>query len=187
MDSVLTQIPSMAANQSEVLSQLRLLTDFVVGPYTDRENKTRDQLTELRKDMNVLKQQLRRQRLQHESGERQPSGVQVTNFMRPLPPNEAMFVMSFDSVAAENARRASRLNSANRAARGTKQDANESDVEEISESEAVNGKKRIVHGYRNCGIQKVFMELPGPVSNRGCGGTGISSAVIACKVYTFFT
>ena len=31
MDSVLTQIPSMAANQSEVLSQLRLLTDLVVG------------------------------------------------------------------------------------------------------------------------------------------------------------
>ncbi len=31
VDSVLTQIPSMAANQSEVLSQLRLLTDLVVG------------------------------------------------------------------------------------------------------------------------------------------------------------
>ena len=181
MHSVLTQNASMAANHSELLSQFRLLTDFVVGPYTDRENKTRDQLTELRKDMNVLKQQLRRQRLQHESGERQPSGVQVTNFMRPLPPNEAMFVMSFDSVAAENARRASRLNSANSAAHGTGQDV------KISESEAVNGRNSMDHTYRNCGVQKVYVELPGPVSNRGCGGTGLSSAVIAYKAYTFFT
>ena len=65
VDSVLTQIPYMTANQSEVLSQLRLLTDLVVGqqaglnglraelekksmtgndskqqsPYTDREKK----------------------------------------------------------------------------------------------------------------------------------------------------
>ena len=64
---------------------------------------------------------------------------------------------------------------------GTGQDANKSAVEEISDSEAVNGKKRIVHTYRNCGIQKVFVELPGPVSNRGCGGTGLSSAVITME------
>ena len=156
MDSVLTQNASMAANQSELLSQFRLLTDFVVGPYTDREKQNRELLTELRKDMNVVKQQLRRERLQRESGETQPSKwVQVTNFMRPLPPNEATFVMSFGSVAAENAR----LNSANSAAHGTGQDV------KISESRAVNGRKSMEHTYRNCGIQKAYLELPGPVSN----------------------
>jgi hypothetical protein len=94
VNTILAQIPAfaakqseVAANQSEVLSQLRLLTDLVVGqqaglndlkqelantrmevnvskrnsPYTEREQHLRDRLTQSRKDKNGMNQQLHRQ------------------------------------------------------------------------------------------------------------------------------
>jgi hypothetical protein len=94
--------------------------------------------------------------------------------------------MSFDSIGAENARMASRMNSGS-STTGTGEDANESMVEGINEFEAEKGEKRIMHRYRNCRVKKVWVEMAGPVSNRGCGGSCISSAVIAGKAYTFFT
>jgi hypothetical protein len=190
VDTVLIQIPMMttsiaanqaevAANHSEVLSQLRLLKDLVLGqqaglndlkekmanlseevnaseqnsPYTEREEllrhrliQSRDQLTQSRKDRNLLAQQLRRTRNQFESRQSSQCRVQVKNFTLPPPPNEATFVMSFNSIGADNARRASRMSSGSSTAAGTGGNANESAVEEINdnESKAKEGKKCMV-------------------------------------------
>ena len=59
------------------------------------------------------------------------------------------------------------MSSGSSTAAGTGGNANESAVEEINdnESKAKEGKKCKVHTYSNIGVQRVYMELSGPVSN----------------------